>query len=208
MTRDRRVGLAVLAALVVAIFGLGGAPVWAVALIGAVVATGLGFLVTSRRQLAGHPLLLVLLGLATALTAAQLVPLPAAVVATLDPVGHDLVVAGARVLGDSPPGWRSLSRDPAGTWHELGKLASYLGLAYLALWLSTSHRAGRWLRGFVVCGATSCPLARMYAYRAGCRTDRCRACRTAMSGWPSAPPNCLGQLWCPCQLMELPSLTL
>ncbi len=93
-------------------------------------------LAASRRQ--GHSLHLPLpswvLALCCAVTAAQLVPLPPALLAWLSPPAAELREFALVPLGLTQ--WRPLSLDPPATWRELTKHA-----AYLATFLSVAQLA-------------------------------------------------------------------
>ena len=130
------------AALAVAVLALGGGVRWAQVVVAGLVALGLAIQLGSRRKLATPSPLLVLLGVATALTALQLVPLPAGVRAALDPVGDELRRDGAALVGATV--WPSASLDPAGTLRGLAFLVTVLGAAVLALRIASSER-GRYL---------------------------------------------------------------
>lgn len=126
-----------LAILLVAVLGVGGAPRPVLALLGALVAGGLALQVTSRRRVRPSPLGWVLAA-AVALTALQLVPLPAAVSEAFDPVGQELSRDGERLLGETSS-WSAISRDPAGTGYGLAYLIILGGAALLALRIAASE---------------------------------------------------------------------
>ncbi len=98
--------------------------------------------VRSRRRLARWSPLVVLLAATAVLTALQLVPLPSAIVSALSPVGEELRRDGAELAGVSP--WRSLSLDPASTLRGLTFLTIVLGIAVVAIRVSSTQR-GRYL---------------------------------------------------------------
>lgn len=126
-----------LAILLIAVLGVGGAPRPVLALLGALVAGGLALQVTSRRRARPSPLGWVLAA-AVALTALQLVPLPAAVSEAFDPIGQELSRDGERLLGETSS-WSALSRDPAGTSYGLAYLIILGGAALLALRIAASE---------------------------------------------------------------------
>jgi O-antigen ligase len=97
---------------------------------------------------------MILLGIAVALTAIQLIPLPDAVLSGLDFRGNELRNDGAALTGTAP--WPCLSLDPAGTLRGLAFFVILLGTAALGLRLASSER-GRYL---VLSGvAIACGLA-------------------------------------------------
>ncbi|MCC6993617.1 MAG: O-antigen ligase family protein [Deltaproteobacteria bacterium] len=71
---------------------------------------------------------LVALGVAFLVTALQLVPLPAALLATIAPATHEVLTS---TLGDY--GWHAISLDPAGTVGELAKLGGYVAFVAAAV---------------------------------------------------------------------------
>jgi O-antigen ligase/tetratricopeptide (TPR) repeat protein len=138
--RDRITWGVTIAALVAAVFAVGGAVRWAVVAFAVLCAVALAFQITSQRRLAGRQPLLVFLAIAAGLTALQLIPLPAAVLELLNPTGYELRAASAKLAGDETPAFMPLSADPAGTLFELVKLSSYLALAYVLLRLAAAER--------------------------------------------------------------------
>ena len=138
--RDRTTRIVTIAALVVAVFAIGGAHRLSVVALGLLSAVALGLQVTSQRQLGRLSPLLALLGVAVGLTAVQLVPLPALVMEILHPAAHDLITDGTRLAGTGDPMFLPLSLDPPGTLFELVKLSSYLALAYVAVRVAVSER--------------------------------------------------------------------
>jgi O-antigen ligase/tetratricopeptide (TPR) repeat protein len=138
--RDRNTRVVTIAALIVAVFAIGGAHRWSVVALGVLAAVALALQITSQRQLARPSPLLVLVGAAVALTAVQLVPLPAFVMELLHPAAHDLIADGSRLAGNGEPVLLPLSLDPPGTLFELVKLCSYLALAYVAIRIAVSER--------------------------------------------------------------------
>jgi len=130
------------AALAVAIFAIGGAPRWAQAVVAGLAALALIPVITSRRGFTRISPLLGLLALAAGLTTLQLVPLPASLLETLQPVGSALRADGAELLAVEPS--RSLSLDTAASWRALAFFVTLSGLAFVTLRLSVSER-GRYL---------------------------------------------------------------
>jgi O-antigen ligase/tetratricopeptide (TPR) repeat protein len=138
--RDRITWWITIATVVIAVMAIGGALRWAVIAFAIACAAGLAMQVTSQRRLAGRPPLLLLLGVAVALTAVQLIPFPAALLELLNPTAYELRVDGAVMAGGDAPAFMALSLDPAGTLFELVKLAAYTALAYVALRLAATER--------------------------------------------------------------------
>src|SRR5262245_43126724 len=124
--RDRNTWLVTIAALVTAVFAVGGALRWSVVALAVLSAAALALQVTSNRRLSGWPPLLALLAVAAVLTALQLVPLPIAVLELVNPTAHGLLVDGAAAAGEKAPAFAPLSLDPPVTLLELVKLSSYL----------------------------------------------------------------------------------
>jgi len=141
------------AALLVSVLVIGGGLRWTQALVALLVALALVMQLGSRRRLDASPLVL-LLGLAVALTAIQLIPLPDPLLDALDATGNELRNDGAAIAGTAP--WHTLSLDPAGTLRALAFLVTLLGVALLGLRIASSER-GRYL---VLAGvAVTCGLA-------------------------------------------------
>jgi O-antigen ligase len=130
------------AALLVSVLVIGGAQRWTQAIVAGLVALALLAQLGSRRRLDHVSPLVVLIGIAVAVTAAQLIPLPEALLAALDSRGHELRTDGAALAGSAP--WQVSSLDPAGTLRALGFLVTLLGVALLGLRLASSER-GRYL---------------------------------------------------------------
>ena len=159
-TREKVAALAVVSTLAASLAMLGSAPRWAtvVAMVAAI-ACALPQL-TSRRAGTLHSPLLWLFGAAAVFTLLQLIPLPAALVAWLAPVKHQLAIENARALGLSAPDYLPLSYDPPAGWLELGKLAGYAVFAYACTRLAASTRGRRVIArgvagagiGVAVCG--------------------------------------------------------
>ncbi|HWM88456.1 MAG TPA: O-antigen ligase family protein [Kofleriaceae bacterium] len=138
--RDRITWLVTIAALVVAVFAIGGAHRLSVVALGLLSAGAAALQITSQRRLSRRSPLMLLLAVAVGLTALQLVPLPAALVELLHPEAYELIADGSRLAGSGEPVFLPLSLDPAGTLFELVKLCSYLALAYVLLRMSASER--------------------------------------------------------------------
>jgi O-antigen ligase len=136
------------AILGIAVLGVGGAPRPVLSVLCLLAAVALGFQITSRRTSRPSPLLFVT-SFAAALTAVQLVPLPPGLAAAIDPIGQQLRVDGAVLLGEVP-GWAPLSRDPAGTAYGLAYLLLLVGAALIGLRVAASERGRFLLVGAVV----------------------------------------------------------
>lgn len=147
--RDRIAQYLVASVLMFAPFALGGAPRWAICGAGALSLAAAASFLTSKRDLSSTSPLLAFVGLAACLTCLQVVPLPAELVAILSPGKYGLVSENARALGERPPAWTSLSMEPAATWVELAKLASYLAFAYAALRVAANQSRKQWLLSVV-----------------------------------------------------------
>jgi O-antigen ligase len=142
------------AALLVSVLVIGGALRWTQAVVAALIALALVMQVGSRRRLDHASPLVVLLGLAIALTAVQLIPLPAGLLDALDPRGMELRNDGAALAGTAP--WQVISLDPAGTLRALAVFVTLLGVALLGLRVASSER-GRYL--VLAAVAVTCGLA-------------------------------------------------
>ncbi|HEX7841722.1 MAG TPA: O-antigen ligase family protein, partial [Kofleriaceae bacterium] len=155
MRRRDRISLAIGgAALLASVLVIGGALRWTQAVVAGLVGLALVMQLGSRRRLDHVSPIVVLLGLAVALTAAQLIPLPDGVLDALDARGNELRGDGAQLAGTAP--WHVLSLDPAGTLRGLAYLLTLLGVALLALRIASSER-GRYV---VLAGvALTCGLA-------------------------------------------------
>src|SRR4051812_32263186 len=125
--RDRLSSLLSIAGLTAAIFALGGGPRWAQAIVAILVAGALAPQAMSRRGFGRVSPLLALIGSAIALTALQLIPLPSALIASIDPVGANLRGDGSAILDLSP--WPALTRDSAGSLRGIAFFAILLGVA-------------------------------------------------------------------------------
>ncbi len=141
-------------ALLVSVLVIGGALRWTQALVAGLVALALVMQVGSRRRLDHLSPVTALLGIAVALTAIQLLPLPAGLLDALNVRGNELRDDGAALAGTAP--WRVISMDPANTLRALAFFITLLGVAILGLRIASSER-GRYL---VLAGvALSCGLA-------------------------------------------------
>ena len=138
--RDLTTGAFGLAALLLSTLAIGGAPRYAVVLIGLCAACAAASQVRSRRQLERTSPLLAVLGVAIVFTAIQLIPLPPGLRELLNSEGHGLIDDGHRLLGNDPDAWRPLSVDPPATLVELAKFMAYALLAWMALRAATSER--------------------------------------------------------------------
>src|SRR4051794_31388200 len=119
MRRRDRISLAIGgAALLTAVLVIGGALRWTQAAVALLVAGALVTQLASRRRLDRVSPLVVLIGIALALTALQLIPLPAAILDALNAHGNELRTDGAALAGTSP--LRAITLDPAGTIRALG----------------------------------------------------------------------------------------
>jgi len=142
------------AALLGSVLVIGGALRWTQAMVAALIALALVMQVGSRRRLDHASPIVVLLGLAIALTAIQLIPLPAGLLDALDHRGMELRNDGAALAGTAP--WQAISLDPAGTLRALALLVTLLGVALLGLRAASSER-GRYL--VLAAVAVTCGLA-------------------------------------------------
>lgn len=138
-SRDRITLSAGGAAVALGVLAIGGASRWVVIALCGLAAIAAAGQVTSRRRLGRISPLLVLIGAVVALTAIQLIPLPEATVAHLEPAGHELVRDSQQLLHHDR-GWYPLSMDPSATRVELAKLAAYLLIAWMALRAAASER--------------------------------------------------------------------
>ncbi|HEX3760644.1 MAG TPA: hypothetical protein VHW23_18140, partial [Kofleriaceae bacterium] len=141
-------------ALLISVLAIGGALRWTQAVVAGLIALALVMQIGSRRRLDHVSPLLVLIGLAAALTALQLIPLPDGLLAALDPRGIELRHDGAALAQTSP--WPAISLDPAGTLRALAFLVTLLGVAVLGLRVASSER-GRYL--VLAAVAVTCGLA-------------------------------------------------
>jgi O-antigen ligase len=130
------------AALLASVLVIGGALRWTQAVIAGLVGLALVMQLGSRRRLDHASPIVVLLGVAIALTAIQLIPLPDGLLDALDARGNELRRDGAQLAGTAP--WHVISLDPAGTLRALAYLVTLLGVALLGLRIAGSER-GRYL---------------------------------------------------------------
>jgi O-antigen ligase len=142
------------AALLVSVLVIGGALRWTQAVVAALIGLALVMQIGSRRRLDHASPIAVLLGVAIALTAVQLIPLPAGLLDALDPRGNELRHDGAALAGTAP--WQVISLDPAGTLRALAFFVTLLGVALLGLRVASSER-GRYL--VLAAVAVTCGLA-------------------------------------------------
>ncbi len=143
-----------LAAVVISVLVIGGALRWTQALVAVLVAIALVPTIASRRVLVRSPLIAIL-GVAAALTAFQLVPLPEAILDVMNPTGMALRADGAALLDVSP--WQSATLDVAGTLRSLGFFGILLGLALIALRIAVTERGRYRILASVtaLCGVTA-----------------------------------------------------
>lgn len=141
------------AATAVAVFAVGSAFRWTQALVATLVAISLAAQIPSRRAFSRLSSLLGPLGLAAALTALSLVPLPFAVREFLDPVGSGLREDGATLMDLAP--WPALSRDVPSSLRALVFFLILIGVVFATLRFTASER-GR--HGVLAWIATMCSL--------------------------------------------------
>ena len=143
------------AALLIAVLAVGGALRWTQAVVAGLVALALATQVFARRRLDRTSPLVAFLGLAVALTAIQLIPLPAGVLQALDGPGAQIRAEGATLSATQP--WQCISLDPAETVRALAFFVTLLGVALLAVRYASSERGRFALLGglAVVCGVTA-----------------------------------------------------
>ena len=139
-------------ALLVSTLVIGGVFRWTQAAVAALVAFALLTQISSRRKLDRVSPIVLLLIIAIAMTALQLLPLPASVVELLDPTNAALRNDGAAIAHAAP--WSCLSMDFAGTLRGLTYLITLLGVALVSLRLGASDRGRLLLVGGVAiaCG--------------------------------------------------------
>ncbi len=125
------------AACAVAIFAIGGAPRWAQASVCMLLLGAVSFAVPSKRVFARPPALIALLAFALAVTLAQLVPLPHAVLELVTPVGSGLRDDGARLLGFEPSS--AISMDAPGGLRAVAYFLALIAVAFVCLRLSVSE---------------------------------------------------------------------
>lgn len=157
-SRDVAALIAVAVALTLATALIGGATRWA-ALIAVVLALAAAVPYLGSRRTASRPgPLLRLLGLAAALTALQLVPLPDMIAEIVVRPRLELVSDHAAAFAEPRPTWTVASYDPPATLVELTKLIGYLALAWTAGRLAAQRRVRPWLAAAVVGAATAAVL--------------------------------------------------
>ena len=106
--------------------------------------------VTSRRSTDNRSPLLLFFALAIALTALQLVPLPAIIAQLIASSKLELVTDNARAWGAPDPTFVMASYDPPATLVELAKLCGYAAFAFAALRLASDKHRRRALAMIVV----------------------------------------------------------
>ena len=148
--RDVVALVAIAVALTLSTALLGGATRWA-AMIASALALAVAVPHLSSRRTASRPgPLLRLVGLAAALTAIQLVPLPEMIAEILARPRLELAYDHAGAFGEARPTWTVASYDPPATLVELAKLCGYLALAWTAGRLAAQRRSRPWLAAGVV----------------------------------------------------------
>jgi O-antigen ligase/tetratricopeptide (TPR) repeat protein len=152
-SRDVAALVAVAVALTLTTALVGGATRWA-ALAAVVLALATAVPHLGSRRTASRPgPLLRLVGLAGALTALQLVPMPEMIAEIVIRPRLELARGHAAAFGEPLPTWTVASYDPPATLVELTKLAGYLALAWTAGRLAAQRRARPWLAACVVAAA-------------------------------------------------------
>ena len=144
-----------LAAVCAAVLAIGGALRWSQALVAVLVAGALAPSLLSRRAFGSRSPLLVVLGLGTALSALQLIPLPSGLLEALNPTAMALRADGAELIGASP--WSAITLDTPGSLRAVAFFLTVLGAAIIALRMAISER-GRYRILAVVaalCGVTA-----------------------------------------------------
>jgi hypothetical protein len=147
------VGFAI-AALFVSVFAVGGVPRWAQAIVAFLLAAALVPQMRSRRVLDRMSPLMVLLGIAGALTLIQLLPL-GGLADALQPIGSRLRADGTALLDVSSTS--AVTLDAPATLRGLAYIAILLAVAALVLRASVSERGRFRVLGVVsiVCGLTA-----------------------------------------------------
>lgn len=125
------------ASIAIAIFAAGGAHRWGQAVTAIAAAIALAGVVKSRRVFARRSPLTVMLGIATALTAIQVIPLPHAIVELLSPTQTGLKDDGLALVGASARS--TLSGDVPATLRALVFFATLLAIAIVMLRISVSE---------------------------------------------------------------------
>jgi O-antigen ligase len=143
------------AAVAASVLIVGGALRWGQAVVGLLVAGGIAAIVGSRRVAERMSSLSVLLVAAIALTALQLIPLPAAVIEALNPTGAGLRADGAALLHTSPS--QTITMDYPASLRALAFFVILLGIAALSLRTAATERGKFRVLAIVasVCGATA-----------------------------------------------------
>jgi hypothetical protein len=142
--RDRVTVVAAGLAIATAVLAIGGAPRWSLAALAVPTVVAIGAQLTSRRGLERVAPLLALLGIALGLTAAQAVPVPVKLQASLDPVGHEMIEENRLLLGDPAPKLAPLSVDPPATRRAALDLMLAFALAWVLLRVASAQQ-GRYL---------------------------------------------------------------
>lgn len=150
--RDRVTVAAGAGALLASVFAVGGAFRWAQAIVAACMAIAVVPLWWSRRELPLRSPLLWLPALAALLTLVQLIPLPDALLASLQPTGAALRADGAALAGTSP--WHAITLDAPGSLRSVAFFVTLLAVALAALRFAATERGRYALLGGValVCG--------------------------------------------------------
>jgi O-antigen ligase len=139
-------------AVALSIFAVGGRPRLAQLAIALAVGAALTPIIASRRVLGRYSPLVVLAGLATLLTALQLVPLPHAALEMLNPTGTALRDDGRALTGIAAS--HAITLDVPGTLGALIFFVTLLGLAIASLRISASNSGRLFLVSMVaaLCG--------------------------------------------------------
>lgn len=136
--RDWIIALSGLAAIAASVLLIGGVLRWTQAIVALLVAVAIGTSALSRRAFGRKPPLVAFLIAAAALTALQLVPLPAGIASVLVPTTEALRSDGAELVGVSP--WRAATADASASLGQLIYFLILLGIAVLALRMAASER--------------------------------------------------------------------
>lgn len=154
--RDRISLAACGAAVVVAVFAIGGAPRWAQAAVAAIAAVAVGSIILSKRGFEKRPPLLTLIGAALGCTALQLVPLPQRLVHALSPTLVELRDDGAPLANVSVAS--TLTMDSPSTLRAVAFLLILIAVATIALRIAISER-GRYALMSAVAGTAGAAAA-------------------------------------------------
>ena len=140
--RDRDKVALIACGLAIAFAGLalGGVLRWSAVIIALLGVIAAGAYVTSRRTSSSRSPVSVMLGLAIALTAIQLLPLPLSIARFISPAKAELLVDNAAAWGDPAPSLAMSSFDPPATLVELAKFLGYFAFAYAASRLAANRR--------------------------------------------------------------------